>query len=59
MIEQNQQTFGQIVRIGYQELFVIMVIKIAIINLHLEEAKQVRKVERIVTIDPKYLENYV
>ena len=59
MIEQSQQIFGLIAKIGSQETFAIMGIKTAITNLHREEARQERKGEKAVMNDLKYQESYV
>jgi site-specific DNA-cytosine methylase len=42
--EQNLQTSGLMILIGFLETHVIMVIKIVIINLHLEVVRQVHRV---------------
>lgn len=59
MIERSQQIFGLIAKLGSRETFATMEIKIAITNLHREEAKQERRGEKVVTNDLKYQENYV
>jgi putative alpha-1,2-mannosidase len=59
MIEQSQQIFGLIAKLGSRETFATMGIKTATTNLHREEARQERRGEKVVTNDPKYHENYV
>ena len=58
-IEQSQQTFGQIAKLGFQDTFATMETKIVTINQHQEAAEQERKAERAVMIDQKSLNNYV
>lgn len=58
MKEQNQQIFLQTLNPGCPSLFATTEIKTAIISLHQEEAKQERKGEAEVMIDPKYRTSY-
>jgi hypothetical protein len=51
MIGQSLRIFGLIAKNGSPSLFVGMVIKAAITNLHQEEVKQERKAEKVVMND--------
>jgi len=59
MIEQSQQIFGLIAKIGYQDRCAIMGIKIATTNQHREDLKQAHKAEKEHTKGVKYQPNYV
>jgi hypothetical protein len=58
-IEQSPLIFGLIAKNGNQDRCVKTEIKIVIINLHQEDQKQERKVEKEVTTVQKYQQNYV
>ena len=58
MIEQNQQIYGLILLLGYQDPFAIMVIENAIINQHQEVLKQEHKEEAVLMKEVKSQNNY-
>jgi hypothetical protein len=59
MKEPNPPIYGQIVQLGYQDLFARMVIRNVITNQHQGEVKLELKVEKEVMKEVKYLNNYV
>jgi hypothetical protein len=59
MIGLNPPIYGQIVQLGFQDRYVIMVIKNVITNQHQGEVKQEHKVEREVMKEVRYRNNFV